>query len=472
MNKRRSFTLLMVIMILAVATASASGLFPSMDEMLGTAMPSVGLAVGRTADEQAETDSGEQETYLDFSGEDYISFGQYLAACGATVKEYSSEDSTMTATISVRDAEMFFSYDWANRKATAVYPSGTRSETERETDDKGDSILPSVGGVMPSPEFAVGRKPDEQSVSEEGLILTWNTFSDEDYTLFSSYLAETGAILNNSSIEAGVLTAEIGLNGFSFRFVFNWNEQSADAIYPNGTTPESSCWNAPAGSGSILPEIKDLGLELPRISIAIERDPSSTEVLGDGSLQETYLDFSEVDYNIFSQYLQKTGCALDDYHMDKTGVMVVYLSNGSGKMIFTYDALHHTGVAEYPAHTRVERAWVPTPTPGPSATPKPKPTATPKQGPTATPKPDTTVRTTRYTETQCWDIAYNYFMNLRWKNPQSVQVYKHTSSYLDGKYFFTIDYSAANGFGGTNRGYYWIEVDPSTGNVTLALGSD
>lgn len=438
------------------SVASASGLFPSMNEMLGTAMPSVGLAIGRDADAQEETEAGSLETYRSFSGEDYIAFGGYLAGIGATVKEYSSEGNTMTAVISARDSEMSFSYDWVERKAVATYPSGTRAETEKESVEPGDSVLPPVGGVMPSAEFATNRKPDEQTSSEEGLVLTWDPFSDEDYAAFSAYLAETGAALKDSNIDAGVLNAEIGLNGFTFRFIFNWNAQTASVVYPDGTTPESSRWNAPVGSGSVLPELGSLGKELPRISMALEREPSSDETLPDGSLQETYLDFSEADYNTFSKYLQTAECTLEDYHTDDKGVLVINLSNGSGKMTFSYDAVRHTGTVTYPNQTRVERAWA----------------ATPTTEPQATPEPTEKVVTTAYSIDDLLRTARTYFYNLRWKNPNSVTIHDISYDFRDGGIVFAFDYSAENGFGGTNRSYYWVTVDPDTNTVIRAFGSN
>ncbi len=443
MIRWRICKLLVAVMLLIVSVACASGLFPLLDEMFGTAMPSVGLAIGRVADELAETDAGEEEIYLNFSEKEYVNFGQYLSGIGASIKEYHSEHNSMTAAISVRNAEMTFEYDWENKKAVATYPSGTRAETMLETVEKGDSILPSVEGVLPSAEFAIGRKPDEQSSGNEGIILTWNVFSDEEYTAFSAYLAESGAVLMNSSIEAGVLNAELGLGGFSFRFVYNWNKQSADVIYPDGTKPESSRRSTPVGSGNVLPEIAGLGRELPRISMALEREPSSMETLEDGVLQEIYINFSEADYNTFSQYLKEAGCSVVDYHTDDSGILVINLTNGSGEMIFFYDALRHTGIAEYPVHNRIERAWMPTPTPDSSATDKPY----------------------SYSESACWDIAYDYFMNLRWREPDSVKIYGHLSSVEDNGYAFMIDYSAANGFGGTNRSIYYIMVD----NVKLKV---
>ena len=441
---KRLFAFLMVILMLMTSVADAGGLFPDMDEMFGTAMPSVGLAIGRRADEQNETDIGEKETYLNFSGEDYIAFGQYLAGIGASVKEYTSEDGTVTATISVRGAEMVFSYDLANRTATAEYPSGTRAETEPETAEKGDSILPPVGGVMPSAEFAVGRKPDKQSSSEEELTLTWDVFSDEDYTAFSAYLAEIGAVLEKYSIEAGVLKTEIGLNGFSFRFAYDWNKQSADVIYPKGTTPESSRWNTLVGSGSILPEIRELGRELPRISMALEREPSSTEKMKDGGIRETYNDFSEADYNTFSLYLQKTGCTLLDYHTDDSGMLVINLTNGSGKLVFLYDALRHTGIAEYPVNNRIERAWVSTPTPEP----------------TTTPKPDTRV----YSESECYSVAAEHLKSVL-NNPSSLQIHSYRTITYDDTYCFVFDYSAQNSFGGYNRSEAFIWITKATKSV-------
>ena len=190
--------------------------------------------------------------------------------------------------------------------------------------------------------------------------------------------------------------------------------------------------------------------------MVLEREPSSDETLPDGSLKETYLDFSEADYDTFSKYLQTAGCTLEEYHTDDKGVLVINLSNGSGKMTFSYDAVRHTGTVTYPKQTRVERAWAPTPTPEPAITPE----------------PDTTVYTAKYSESDCWWTANRYFNNLSWKNPQSVTIHGHTTSYTSDGYLFTIDYSAQNGFGGMNRGYYWITVDSSTGRVTSAFGSD
>ena len=439
-----SVVLCMSIFVSSMPVAGAGGLFPSMDEMLGTALPSVGLSIGRSADEQTETEVGSQETYLNFSGEDYLAFGRYLAGIGATIKEYFAEGNTMSAVISARDAEMSFSYDWAERKAVVTYPSGARAETEKEAVDPGESILPPVGGIMPSAEFAIGRKPDEQTNGEEGTILTWDTFSDEDYAAFSTYLAETGAELTDSGTESGVLTAVISLNGFSFRLIFNWNTQTASVIYPDGTTPEANRRSTSADSGSILPEIKEFGQKLPRICVAIAREPSTVEALDDGSIQEVYPNFSEEDYNTFSQHLQDTECTLVDYETDNDGLLKIHLANRSGNFTFFYDSVRHTATAVYPEHSRAEKDFVLTP----KATPKP----TPK--PTATPKP-----TVSRDEYNTYAAVFVGVVKATLKKPDSLEVHRIQIMEYNGDLYVVINFSAMNGFGGYNRETYSFKFE-------------
>ncbi len=454
---RRRFFSLLFVLIMLIGTASAEGLFPSMNQMFGTAMPSVGAALGRAADETADTERGKEETYRSFTYDDYTVFGAYLAGTGAALKDTAVTENTITATLTVRGASMEFTYDWSSQTATAVYPSGTRPEMEKEAVETKASILPPVGGIMPSAQFAVGRKPDKEENAENGITQVWKNFTDTDYSAFSTYLAQTGATLRQSQTEAGILTAEIGLNGSSFTLTYNWHTKTASVLYPKGTSPEQEKWNTLKGNGSILPKMGTIGKDLPSISQALTREPDTMETMTDGSRRETYNNFDEADYTTFSQYLQTAECAVDGYHVEDGSVMVIELSNLTGMFTFTYDSLRHIGTIVYPKGSRVEAAWA-------------APTATPKPAATATPKPSQNY----YSQSQCWSTAEQYFKNLSWKNPSSVTIHSHSATYdsSDNTYTFYIDYSAQNGFGGYNRSYYFITVSAATGRVTSAFGGN
>ena len=442
---QRRFCSLCFALILLVSTAGAEGLFPSMNQLFGTAMPSVGVALERTADETADTGRGKEETYRGFTYDDYTAFGAYLAGAGAALKDTAVRENTITATLSVRGASMIFAYDWSSQTATAIYPSDTRPETEKETVETKASILPPVGGIMPSAQFAVGRKPDSENTADNGITQEWKNFTDTDYTAFSTYLAQTGATLKQSSVVGGVLAAEISLNASSFTFTYDWHTKTATVLYPVGTSPEREKWNTLKGNGSILPKMDTIGKDLPSMSQVLSRVPDATETLDDGSRSETYNNFDEADYTKFSQYLQVAGCAVDDYHVEDGSVMVIQLSNLTGNFTFTYDTLRHIGKVVYPKGSRVEAAWT---------------------APTATPKPSQTY----YSQFECWSTAERFFKN-SWKNPSSVIIHSHSAAYdsSDNTYTFYIGYFVQNGIGGYNPSYCFITVSAVTGQVTSAV---
>lgn len=448
---RRFFSLLFVLIMLVSAT-SAEGLFPSMNQLFGTAMPSVGVALGREPDETADTESGKEEIYQGFVYDDYTAFGAYLAGTGASLEDTVVTASAIIVTLSVRGASMMFSYDWNMQTATTIYPSGTRAEMEKEIVETHSSILPPVGGIMPSAQFAVARKPNREVSGESGITQIWTYFTDADYSAFSTYLAQTGATLKQFSTEKGVLSAEIELFSCNFTFTYDWHTKTATVLYPVGTSPEREKWNTLKGNGSILPKMETIGKDLPSMSHAISRLPDATETLTDGSLRETYNNFNEADYSLFSQYLQASGCVVDDYHVEDGNIMVIQLSNITGRFTFTYDTLHHIGEVIYPKGSLIETAWA---------------------TPTEPPKPQVTesAPVENYTNSDCYNAAIRYFKNLNWKNPSSVTIHDYSWFYTpsENTYTYCIDYSAQNGFGGYNRSNYYITVSAITGKITSAF---
>lgn len=75
----------------------------------------------------------------------------------------------------------------------------------------------------------------------------------------------------------------------------------------------------------------------------------------------------------------------------------------------------------------------------------------------------------KYTEKECYETALEYFNSLRWNDPSSVTVYGHTVGYGAGTYIYSIDYSAKNKLGGTNREFYVIEVDAAINTVISGM---
>lgn len=357
MFKKAAAVCLAVFLIMIESACGASGLFPTTSEMFGTAMPSVALTIGRDADETQETEEGKTEIFRRFGADEYIAFGQYLAGVGATVDGYEIGESAVDIRISARGDRMSLTYDWKEQKGTAVYPAGTRPEAEKEQAENGSCLLPPVGGILPSVEFAVGRKPDETKQEKGQTVQTYSSFTDEDYAALSRYLGQSGAGLQETKIESGLLSTAVHLNGAAFTFMYDWNRQTAQSIYPEGTRPESCSWVMNEKAGSLLPSIERIGQELPSLYMAIGREPDAVRTDREGSTHEVYSGFTDGDYDAFSQYLSQKNCKVDEYRTEQESRLIIQLSNASGKMTFTYDAVNHEGRVAYPANSRWEKTW-------------------------------------------------------------------------------------------------------------------
>ena len=455
----------LVIMLLIVSIAQASGLFPSMNQMFGIAMPSLGGAISRLPTETISTDDGQIEIYHDFSPDEYLAFGRYLAGTDASILECSIVDGSATIRIHARGAEMSLRYDWKHATAEIIYPSGTRPESEIATVKNTSSILPPLGGVMPSVRSVVHHGPDSVTQNGDGTTEVYLSFSDSEYLQLSEYFGQTGAEIKDSSIENGILAGTIYLDGYTFNLNYNWNSKAISIHYPAGTWPEKEKWHPLTSNAPIFPALSDIGKELPHLSQALKRPADGTSVLPNGSTQETYLNFTAGDYNAFSQYLLDSDCTVSNYSTDESGKIIINLANKSGAFSFTYDAVRSQALVTYPSNSRVAAAYVPTPTPIPvptvSSTPKP------------TPEPN-------YTVQECGSIAQEYFYhNIKWHNPRSLQVHGITASrthivfnyYSDG-WIIAIDYSAQVVAGGykRNTGYIWVNYN--TGKVERTAGFD
>ena len=456
-NRGRCFTAI-VCFVFLISTASASGLFPGMNDLFGIAMPAIKFAIQKEPEKTTESEGNIIETYSNFSYSDYQLFGKYLGSYEAEVLDYSVDKNSFNANIFVNDATMQFSYNWTTQTGEASYPSGTRVETDSSTKANGKNIFPPVGGVMPSAQFAINRRPSSEEIVDGNIVQAYKNFDDNCYLQFSEYLGKTGASVSDYTSNNGIMQATITQDTFAFTFKYDWTAKEGYVYYPEGTEPEKEERDVLLGEAEpILPELSKVGKELPRLSQAIQREPTSSGNNELGDFYELYAGFSQDDYNSFSQYLLSANCNVNDYRSEN-GTIIIELSNMTGSFSFTYDTLKHEATVIYPARARIEKAWAPTPTPQPTEVPTPTPV------------------TARYSEEYCWEVAKSYFMDLRWNDPSSVTIFGYTSVYheegeLAGTYSFNIDYSAANRAGGKTRDTYTVLVSAIYGMAIMGFGS-
>lgn len=317
----------------------------------------------------------------------------------------------------------------------------------------GSGLFPSAdelfGGYMPSVAFAIGREPDSEEKTEEGLVQTFFNFTDADYGLVSRYLPAECTV-SDYSIDGDTLTVSVSKDGRTIYFKYSRGDKTAIVTYPEGTRIEKEAQRA-TSSTSLLPALTEIfgADQLPSLSKVLNRYPD-TSTSENGKNRDVFYNFTQDDYDLFSKYLAEYGCVVADSSASDD-VMNFSLMKGNTDFQFIYDYANSVAIIEYARDAEVEPYITPTPAPTPSPTPVPSPTA----------RPD-------YTESQCYSIAEEYLKNLSWKNLDSLTIHGHTTTSDDNLYTFYIDYSAQNGFGGYNRKTYMISVDKKTGLVLLA----
>ena len=103
-----------------------------------------------------------------------------------------------------------------------------------------ESLLPppaEIAGIaLPSLGEVLQRYPDSETKNEDGGITEHYDFiSENEYEAFSVWLGTQGVELKDYRMESGVVTAELEVEGASFRFVYDNNNGEADITYPTGT---------------------------------------------------------------------------------------------------------------------------------------------------------------------------------------------------------------------------------------------
>ena len=129
MKKWTYGAVLAILMCVISLTAVCEGLLPSLSDVYGVAMPSLGDVLNRYADSEEKEESGSTTQYWSgISEDDFEAFSAYLAESQAELRNYSVENGVLSAMIGKNGKEFRFQYDPKAATATIVYPKGTYDE--------------------------------------------------------------------------------------------------------------------------------------------------------------------------------------------------------------------------------------------------------------------------------------------------------------------------------------------------------
>ncbi len=449
--------IILLFLILFTHVCMAESFFPSTNELFGQVMPSISSVTGKEANAEEKTEDGTKYTYNGFSTQDYTAFSKYLAKQGCSVDQVTVNNKVLVVIITKDNSSITFTYDFPCRVASMLYPANTRKEDASDSllySDSEVEVLPDVnktfGTALPSLNLICNKEPEIMLLDNYKTQYSYTNVTEKQYNDFSCYLAEKGCELIKSDFNGTVLKATIRYDGASFNIEYNNSAYTVNIIYPELYYIDDKEYDGT--STALIPTTSELfGEMMPRIDIATGLSAESKTYLEDGGYEETYLGFTDTQYNKFSGYLKEYGCTISEYWEDENGVLHFILMRNDVPFTFIYDRAVNQATIRYAAGTRPE----PTLTPTPTLEPKPVPT----------PNSD---NTKFYSESDCWKTAERYFKNLRWKNPSSLTIHGHTSSYSNDEYTFVIDYSAQNGFGGYNRKSAIICVSNKTNSITTA----
>lgn len=134
--KKMAIVLLVIALLITSQTVLADSILPSLSEMIGVAMPSIGEALKKYPDSEVENEDGSiTEQYSHVTNKDYETFGTYMGKMGAELGDYKTEGGVLTADIHYNGSTCGFSYNNAKQEAKMTYPDGTYDKWTKDAKD-------------------------------------------------------------------------------------------------------------------------------------------------------------------------------------------------------------------------------------------------------------------------------------------------------------------------------------------------
>ena len=118
--------LLILVLCFQFTNATLEGILPSLSELDGTPMPSLGDVLHRYPFSEKKNDKDETcQEWLQVTEADYEAFSIYLTEVGAVLQDYSIENREITSTIAVNGKTFIFQYKPESQTAIVKYSAGT-----------------------------------------------------------------------------------------------------------------------------------------------------------------------------------------------------------------------------------------------------------------------------------------------------------------------------------------------------------
>ena len=203
-------------------------------------MLSPGEALRRYPDSGMENEDGSETiVYTNVSETDFNIFNVYLKAQGAELISYRTEGSRLIAEIGAKGRSFSMDYDTRSGEMSLTYPAGTRAEGVAEAFVPGISILPAVGGSMPSMGEVLKRYPDSETENGDGSVTEiFTQITDEEFNAFVADLEEQGARTADLRTDGRKAAVKVPAKNDMIAVSYDSGSGEAKVTYPAGTYDE------------------------------------------------------------------------------------------------------------------------------------------------------------------------------------------------------------------------------------------
>ena len=177
--------------------------------------------------------------YPEVSRADYAVINEHLTALNYETIEWHADGGVMFATITDSKGALTLRYELQEQCFSMICPELYYIDSSRNAVKAADSILilpdlqEAMGAILPRVSSALLRYPDSNESSEGYYQEVYQNFSQDDYTVFSTYLLDKGCTVGNYYVDnTGALVIPLSIQGTEFIFTYDQVGRRAIIEYP------------------------------------------------------------------------------------------------------------------------------------------------------------------------------------------------------------------------------------------------